>query len=111
MTNQPHAAPRDPNASWTRRSALTLFACLPLGFAGLSGAARAADCVNQATLSAAQKSMRKSLGFKAPSPDPKKKCGACSFFTASGNGCGKCALLSGGVVSPDAVCDSWAAKG
>ncbi|MCJ8159080.1 high-potential iron-sulfur protein [Sphingomonas sp. LaA6.9] len=95
----------------SRRTLLALFACAPLGLAMVTEAARAQACVNQDTLSAAQKSMRKSLGFRLPSADPKKKCSACAFFTAAGTGCGKCALLSGGIVPADGVCDSWAAKG
>lgn len=94
--------------SWTRRSALTLFACVPLA---MSGAATAAGCGDAATLSAAQKSMRKSLGFKAPSPDAAKRCALCAFFTPGGSGCGQCALLNGSAVPVDGVCDSWAKKG
>lgn len=94
----------------SRRSLLVLLALAPLGMALFADAAGAATCVSPDALSAAQKSMRKSLGFK-PSVDPKKACGACAFFTAAANGCGKCALLSGGVVPADGVCDSWAAKG
>jgi hypothetical protein len=94
--------------SWTRRGALTLIAALPLVVSETAGAA---VCGDPATLSAAQKSMRKSLGFKAPSPDGMKRCSFCAFFTAKGSDCGGCALLSGSAVPPDGVCDSWAKKG
>ncbi|WP_336968952.1 high-potential iron-sulfur protein [Sphingobium aromaticiconvertens] len=100
--------------SWTRRSALILFACMPLAISGGASATAgggAAGCGDAATLSAAQKSMRKSLGFKAPSPDAAKRCALCTFFTPGGNGCGQCALLSGSVVPVEGVCDSWAKKG
>lgn len=93
---------------WTRRSALALLGAVPLA---VSSAARGAVCGDPATLSAAQKSMRKSLGFKAPSPDAAKHCALCSFFTPAAGGCGACALLSGGSVPPDGVCDSFAKKG
>ncbi|MFD2430659.1 high-potential iron-sulfur protein [Sphingobium scionense] len=39
-----------------------------------------------------------------------KRCGLCAFFTAAQPGCGKCALLSGGIVPTEGVCDSWAKK-
>lgn len=94
--------------AWTRRSALTLCVLLPLL---ASGAARAEGCGDPATLSAAQKSMRKSLGFRAPSADPARRCGLCAFFTGKAADCGACALLSGGAVPSDGLCDSWAKKG
>ncbi|MBB5686360.1 high-potential iron-sulfur protein [Sphingobium boeckii] len=92
---------------WSRRSALALFTLVPLA---LTGASQALACADPATLSAAQKSMRKSLGFRAPSADPKKGCGTCAFFTLGAPDCGKCALLSGGQVPANGVCDSWAQK-
>lgn len=91
---------------WSRRSALGLIACVPLGLANAAGAA---ECADPASLSAAQKSMRKSLGFRT-STDAAKRCGLCAFFTAAQPGCGKCALLSGGIVPAEGVCDSWAKK-
>nr|WP_278254404.1 high-potential iron-sulfur protein [Sphingobium sp. BYY-5] len=81
---------------------------LPIGFTGIGNAA---ECVDPASLSAAQKSMRKSLGFRAPSADAAKRCSVCAFFTAAQPGCGKCALLSGGIVPAEGLCDSWAKKG
>ncbi|HEX7855148.1 MAG TPA: high-potential iron-sulfur protein [Sphingobium sp.] len=79
----------------------------------LAGAASAEEgCPGLLGLSASQVSMRKSLGFKAPSPDANKRCGLCTFFTAASSAdCGKCALLSGGAVPATGVCDSWAKKG
>ncbi|CCW17897.1 secreted protein [Sphingobium indicum BiD32] len=92
----------------TRRAILGLVAIAPLV---LAAQAPASSCADPATLSAAQKSMRKSLGFKSPAPDPAKACGTCAFFTGKGADCGACALLSGGVVPANGVCDSWAKKG
>ncbi len=70
----------------------------------------AAACVNLDALPANQKSMRRSLGFKLDAPDPKKRCGSCTFFTATAGACGKCQLLSGGAVGATNVCDNWTGK-
>lgn len=81
---------------------------------GLSGAAMAADiCLDMAKLSGGERSLRRSLNFKEVSPDPKRSCSGCSFFTTSraGAACGKCALLSGGPVTEASVCDNWTARG
>ncbi|MCE7796227.1 high-potential iron-sulfur protein [Sphingobium sufflavum] len=106
-----------------RRRMLGLLATLPALAIGLScgGAAMAAGaaagatgevCIDPTKLPASQTSMRRSLGFKMASTDPKKTCGTCMFFTgAKGSDCGKCALLSGGAVPAAGVCDSWAPKG
>jgi hypothetical protein len=45
------------------------------------------------------------------SPDPKKSCGKCAFFTGTTGGCGRCQMLSGGIVAAASVCDSFAPKG
>jgi len=92
----------------TRRTILGLVAIAPWA---IVAQAHAAPCADPAALSAAQKSMRKSLGFKSPAPDSAKACGTCAFFTGKGVDCGPCALLSGGVVPANGVCDSWAKKG
>lgn len=84
---------------------------LLLGRGAAAIAPGAGACVDLDALPASQKGMRRSLGFKLQSPDPHKRCGLCTFFTASGGDCGKCALLSGGAVTTTSVCDSWAAKG
>lgn len=98
----------DSDGMLTRRTMLGLVAIAPLAIAAQ---AHAASCADPATLSAAQKSMRKSLGFKSPAPDPVKHCATCAFFTGKGADCGPCALLSGGIVPANGVCDSWAKKG
>lgn len=92
----------------TRRTMLGTIAILPLAF---TARAHGASCADPATLSAAQKSMRKSLGFKSPAPDAAKRCATCAFFTGKAADCGPCALLSGGVVPANGLCDSWAKKG
>jgi hypothetical protein len=97
----------------SRRAFLAWSALAPTMLVGLASAAHGADtapCVNLDALPASQKGMRRSLGFKLESPDPKKHCGICAFFTGPAAGCGKCQLLSGGAVASTSVCDSWAAK-
>ena len=96
-----------------RRRLCALATAAPLLLLGLGSTATAAEtaCFNPQALPASQKRMRATLGFKPLSPDPKRKCGSCTFFAPSGGGCGKCALLSGGPVAAASVCDSWAAKG
>lgn len=97
---------------WSRRGLLGLVAATPLLVLGAAAQAQdGAACVNLDALPASQKSMRRSLGFKALSTDPKKHCGTCAFFTAPVGACGKCQLLSGGAVAAASVCDNWAAKG
>lgn len=97
--------------AWSRRGLFGLAAAAPLLVLGAkAGAQDAAACVNLDALPASQKSMRRSLGFKPQSTDPKKRCGTCAFFTAAAPGCGKCQLLSGGAVAATSVCDNWASK-
>jgi hypothetical protein len=96
-----------------RRHVLGMAAATPLFLLGLVSSAKAADasaCFNLDDLPASQQSLRRSLNFKPQSPDPKKHCSICSFFTATEGGCGKCALLSGGPVGDGSVCDSWTAR-
>lgn len=91
----------------SRRYILGLALASPL--AGLAGQAMAqAACVPE-TLSAAQQSMRKSLGFKLSSDNPARTCGGCAFYSGVGEAsCGRCQLLNG-PVPPTGVCSSWAA--
>jgi hypothetical protein len=96
---------------WSRRGLFRLAVAAPLLLmAARARAQEAAACVNLDALSASQKSMRRSLGFKAQSTDSKTRCGTCAFFTAAAPGCGKCQLLSGGAVAATSVCDNWAGK-
>ena len=97
--------------STSRRGLLALALAAPLLLIGAEAHAQdAAACVNLDALSASQKSMRRSLGFKAQSTDPKTRCGTCAFFTAAAAGCGKCQLLGAGAVAATSVCDNWAGK-
>lgn len=78
---------------------------------GFPATAQAAECFDLEKLPASAKSLRKSLGFVTPAPDPAKVCGGCVFFTGTAQGCGTCALLSGGPVTAKSWCRSWARKG
>ena len=97
----------------SRRRMLSAVAAAPVAL--LLGrtvpAAGAAACFDLNSMSPDEKSLRTSIGFKAQSTDAAKRCGTCTFFTASAGECGKCTLLSAGAVSTTSVCDSWAAKG
>lgn len=100
--------------SVTRRWVVGLAIGVPTLLAMSAASAAAEDkavCVDLDTLPASQQSMRRSLGFKLQTSDPKKRCGLCTFFASVPAGtCGKCQLLSGGAVTPNSVCDSFAAK-
>ena len=93
----------------SRRNLLGLIALAPLGLAG-ARAQTSPACYDRAALPTSQKSMRDALGFKDVAPDPAKHCGVCVFFTGTKAGCGTCALLSGGGVSANSVCNSFGRK-
>ena len=101
------------NSTLSRRDLIGLAACTPLALAAIASAASAQTaqvCVNLDTLSLSQKGMRRSIGFKVQSTDPKKQCGGCAFFKGTTGACGTCQLLTGGAVFTTSVCDNWAAK-
>jgi high potential iron-sulfur protein len=96
-----------------RRGSLLALAAAPLLVLGRISRAKseeAAVCFDLESMPASQKSMRRSLGFKAQALDVNKRCGTCTFFTAKAEECGSCALLNGGAVAAHSVCDSWAKK-
>lgn len=101
------------DAILSRRNLLGLAACAPaVMLLGAGASAQGAPaCVNPDTLPASQKNRRRSLNFVLQSPDPKKSCGKCAFFTGTTGGCGRCQMLSGGIVASASVCDSFAPKG
>lgn len=100
------------NAS--RRRLLLAAAVTPLALAWRSSAlaAEVPVCVDPATLTLAQKRQRRAINYVEPSPDAKKRCGGCAFFTATGKlrGCGTCQLLSAGPVAANGLCNSHAPK-
>ena len=94
----------------TRRRILIAAGLVPLGlaFGGVAHAAEAVACAGEVSLS--QKNRRKGLGYVDASTDAKRRCALCAFFTAGNGDCGTCQMLSGGLVSAGAVCNSFAAK-
>lgn len=95
----------------SRRDILALAGMAPLMI--LAGRAAAADtvCYDPASLSLAQKNLRRSVAFVETSTDPKRHCGLCAFFTASKGICGTCQIMSGNPVTVAGVCTSFAPKG
>jgi len=91
-------------AGMTRRGLLQGTFALGLAGSALPFTGRAAgSCVEDAS-----QSLRASVNYVAPAPDPASACARCAFFTAdpAGGGCGNCQILSGSV---DATghCDSF----
>src|ERR1700683_5310976 len=63
---------------------------------------------NRSTLSPAENRQRRLDNYTENSPDPRKSCSGCSFFTA-GTGpaaCGKCQIFNG-PANPKGGCDDW----
>lgn len=57
-------------------------------------------------------SLRASLNYTDPSPNPDEKCAVCAFFTpdeASSMSCGHCEIMSG-PVHATSRCDSWSPR-
>ena len=102
--------------SFTRREILVGGAGLALAGAGLfgtSGCAESDPCVDAASLSTGQASLRASFHYAARSPHGEAKaCAGCQFFAAEAgdaNGCGTCQILQG-PVNGRGHCDSWSAR-
>ena len=99
----------------SRRTLLECACRIPTAFALASVAAcgneKVAQCVDSASLSAAENSLRASLQYTDSSNDLKTTCGACAYFRQSGDesGCGTCDILNG-AVSVQGHCTSWSAK-
>ena len=98
----------------SRRRFLALAGLAPLavfGASGIAGAqAPAKQCYDPATLPLSPKNRRRGIGYKEPATEPNKKCQLCAFFTAKEAGCGTCQMLTGGAVSANGVCNSFAPK-
>lgn len=94
-----------------RRRFLAYAGLAPLVALGAGKAlAQSAPCYSPETLTFSQKSLRRSLGFTDVAVDPKRRCGACNFFTSGEGGCGSCKMLSGGAVSASSSCSSFAPR-
>lgn len=94
----------------TRRNFIALAGIAPLAVITARAAHAASVCNDPASLSLAQKNMRRGLGYVEVAPDPKKRCGVCAFFTARQGSCGSCQMMSGGPVDAASVCNSFAPK-
>lgn len=94
-----------------RRNFLALAGITPLALLAAHNAfAQDAACYSSEKLSLSQKTRRRSLGFLDVSPDPKRRCGGCSFFTGTSGNCGSCQMLSGGPVTNASTCGSFAPR-
>lgn len=95
----------------TRRGALIGLAVLvpvaALGCGGSSGP----DCAQPAGLTPAEQQQRTTMHYRDRSGDQVRNCRGCSFYTAaaSADACGGC-TLGLGAVSPEGVCDGFAAR-
>ena len=89
---------------FNRRRALAALALAPLAMAGAAHAA----CYDPATLARAIQARRRTLGFEETGSDPARRCGGCTFFAATSEGCGTCKLMTGGPVTALSTCRSWA---
>lgn len=96
----------------SRRNFVGLLALAPISIFSV-GRALAADsaCYDPQTLPLNQKNRRRSIGYVSASPDAKRQCSLCAFFTAGQGACGSCQMLSGGAVEAGGVCNSFAPKG
>lgn len=110
MTNSGSRTIEDMDKNETRRSFLAAAGAVPLALFFARTASAQNVCVDPASLPLAQKNRRRGLGYVEPTPDAKKRCGACAFFTVSQPGCGTCQMLSGGPVSDMGVCTSFTPK-
>jgi hypothetical protein len=94
----------------SRRNFLAFAGLAPLAVVMAHTARAASVCNDPASLSLAQKNMRRGLGYVEVAPDPKKHCGLCAFFTAHEGSCGNCQMMSGAPVDAASVCNSFAPK-
>jgi len=88
-----------------------LGACSGGSSSGSQSPATANACVDPHSLTDAEQSTRSSLGYVETSPNPQQTCGGCAFFHADATAsCGKCDMLSGGIVNSQGHCNSWSAR-
>jgi hypothetical protein len=68
-------------------------------------------CAKPSALSEAEKQQRKLDNYTERSPDPRKTCSGCRFFTAGAApaACGKCEIFNG-PANPKGKCDDWTAR-
>lgn len=97
----------------TRRELLGWAGIASLGLISTSawGQGGTSACYDPAALPLSQKNRRRALSYTDTSPDPKKRCAGCAFFTGTKEGCGTCQMLSGAPVDAGGVCTSFAPRG
>lgn len=93
----------------SRRGVLAFCGLMPLGIM-MAGGARAQEAACGGAPSLSLLNRRRALGYVEKTPDPKRACGLCAYFTAGAGGCGACQMLSGAAVSSSAVCNSFVKK-
>jgi hypothetical protein len=88
------------------RRALQITAAFAVAPRMIPRATAADSCVDPAS-----ESLRNSLHYDRPTPNPAQPCSACGFFTRDGSkpACGNCMIMSG-PVDENGHCDSWAAR-
>lgn len=100
----------------SRRAVLLRFLQVPLGgglLLGLSACGSEGSnsrvCADESAMTAAEKSLRRTLNYSETSPDPAKTCSACEFFEAAagGGGCGTCEMFGGKQANAGGYCVSW----
>lgn len=66
-------------------------------------------CANESAMTAAEKSLRRTLQYTETSPDPAKTCAECEFFKAAADagGCGACEMFGGKQANSGGYCVSW----
>jgi High potential iron-sulfur protein len=96
----------DTRSQYPHRRRFLAQAAALLGGSGIAFRSSAGACVDP---NGSDSSLRQSLHYVATSPDPTKRCSACSFFSEQSGQCGKCVIFSGST-DANGHCDSWAAR-
>ena len=100
----------------SRRALLLRFLQLPIGgsiLLGLAACGRDSGssmvCADESAMTAAEKSLRRTLSYTETSPDPAKTCSDCEFFQAAtdAGGCGACEMFGGKQANAGGYCVSW----
>lgn len=95
----------------SRRNMLAIVGLAPVALlAARTSRAAETPCYDPAALPLSEKNRRRAIGYAEASADPMKRCGGCAFFTAGKGNCGTCQLLSGGRVTSQGLCNSFAPK-
>lgn len=100
----------------SRRTVLLRSLQLPIGGSALLGLAACGSdsgssvaCADESGMTAAEKSLRRTLNYTETSPDPSKTCSDCEFFNAAAGagGCGACEMFGGKQANSGGYCVSW----